>query len=55
MSWLFWFGLQLVANNRDVETVTLFFNYAVVYAILPVAAVAIAGMTLARMRARVGQ
>ena len=55
MAWLFWFGLKLVANNRDVETVTLFFNYAVVYAILPVAALAIAALTLARMRERVRQ
>lgn len=55
MVWLFWFGLKLVANNRDVETVTLFFNYAVVYAILPVAALAIAALTLARMRVRVRQ
>ena len=55
MAWLFWFGLKLVANNRDVETVTLFFNYAVVYAILPVAALAIAALTLTRMRERVRQ
>jgi len=53
MAWLFWFGLKLVANNRDVETVTLFFNYAVVYAILPVAALAIGVVTLGRIRDRV--
>ena len=55
MAWLFWFGLKLVANNRDVETVTLFFNYAVVYAILPVAALAIGALTIARVRQRVRQ
>ena len=53
--WLLWFGMKLVDNNRDVETVTLFFNYAVVYAVLPVAALAIGGITIARMRERLGQ
>lgn len=55
MVWLLWFGMKLVDNNRDVETVTLFFNYAVVYAVLPVAALAIGGITIARMRERLGQ
>jgi TRAP-type C4-dicarboxylate transport system permease small subunit len=32
------YGLQLVANNWDVETVTLFFTYGIVYAIVPIAA-----------------
>ena len=52
MVWLLWFGVKLVDNNRDVETVTLFFNHAVVYAVLPVAAIAIGGLTVARMRER---
>ena len=55
MVWLLWFGVKLVDNNRDVETVTLFFNYAVVYAVLPVAAIAIGGLTIARMRERLSQ
>jgi TRAP-type transport system small permease protein len=32
---LMWYGTQLVRNNTDVETVTLFFNYAVVYVVVP--------------------
>jgi TRAP-type C4-dicarboxylate transport system permease small subunit len=49
MAWLLRYGWQLVQNNRDVETVTLFFNYALVYAAAPFAALAIAAITLARM------
>jgi len=49
MVWLIAYGYQLVVNNSDVETVTLFFNFAVVYAIVPVAGAAIALLTLARL------
>ena len=48
LAWLLLrYGLQLVSNNRDVETVTLFFDYAVVYAIVPVAGLAIAATAIA--------
>ena len=41
LAWLLLrYGLRLVGNNWDVDTVTLFFTYGVVYAIVPVAAVA---------------
>jgi len=53
MVWLVVYGCQLVANNSDVETVTLFFSFAVVYAIVPVAGGAIALLTLARLWQRV--
>ena len=43
------YGVRIVDNNRDVETVTLFFNYALVYAAVPVAALAVTAITLARM------
>ena len=33
-------GMKLVDNNLDIETVTLFFNFWLVYAIIPVTAVA---------------
>lgn len=55
MGWLFWYGLKLVDNNRDVETVTLFFNYAVVYAVLPVTALAVATLTLSRAKNRMSE
>lgn len=45
-------GWQLVRNNSDVETVTLFFNYSVVYAAVPVAALCIVLTTLATLRER---
>lgn len=48
MAVLLRYGLQLVANNSDVDTVTLFFSYAVVYAAVPVAAASIAWLTAAR-------
>ncbi|HQZ04533.1 MAG TPA: TRAP transporter small permease [Burkholderiaceae bacterium] len=38
---LVWYGMQLVQNNRDVETVTLFFNYALVYAVVPFSGIVI--------------
>jgi len=55
MVWLVIYGSQLVANNSDVDTVTLFFSFAVVYAIVPVAATAIAALTLARLWQRLAQ
>jgi len=49
MIWLIVYGSQLVANNTDVETVTLFFSFAVVYAVVPLAGLAIALLTLVRL------
>lgn len=49
MALLIYYGVRIVDNNRDVETVTLFFSYALVYAAVPVAALAIAAITLARL------
>jgi len=53
MVWLVVYGWQLVANNTDVATVTLFFSFAVVYAIVPVAGVAIGLLTLAQLWRRI--
>lgn len=47
-----WYGLQLVNNNRDVETVTLFFNYALVYAVVPFSGIVIAITAIASTRER---
>jgi TRAP-type C4-dicarboxylate transport system permease small subunit len=52
MAVLLRYGWQLVRNNSDVETVTLFFNYAVVYAAVPFAALCIVLTTLATLRER---
>jgi len=49
MIWLIIYGCQLVANNSDVETVTLFFSFAVVYAIVPMAGAAIAVLTITQL------
>jgi TRAP-type C4-dicarboxylate transport system permease small subunit len=38
---LFWFGLQITRRNADIDTVALFFTFGVVYAIVPVAALAV--------------
>ncbi|NYZ17230.1 TRAP transporter small permease subunit [Azospirillum sp. RWY-5-1] len=46
-------GLTLVERNLDIETVTLFFPFAVVYAAVPVAALLLALETLRRMAASV--
>ena len=47
-------GWQLVQNNLDIETVTLFFDFWVVYVIIPVSALATLALTgcdlLARLR-----
>lgn len=39
---MFWTGLAIVERNSDIETVTLFFSFGVVYVIVPVAALLIA-------------
>src|SRR5438045_7252833 len=38
---LFTYGIQITARNLDVDTVALFFSFGFVYAIVPVAALAI--------------
>jgi TRAP-type C4-dicarboxylate transport system permease small subunit len=38
---LAWYGLRIAERNWDVETTTLFFSIGVVYAIVPVAALAV--------------
>ena len=38
---LFAYGVQITSRNADVETVALFFPFALVYAIVPVAAAAV--------------
>jgi len=38
---LFAYGIQITARNLDVDTVALFFSFGFVYAIVPVAAVAV--------------
>ncbi|MEP7276159.1 MAG: TRAP transporter small permease [Betaproteobacteria bacterium] len=38
---LAWYGLQITWRNADIDTVALFFTFGVVYAIVPVAAVAV--------------
>ena len=48
-------GLQLVANNRDVDTVTLGFSYALVYAVLPLAAACLLLDTVLHARQRWAQ
>jgi TRAP-type transport system small permease protein len=52
MSVLLRYGGQLVRNNSDVETVTLFFNYSVVYAAVPLAALCIVVTTLGTLHER---
>jgi len=38
---LFGYGIQITARNLDIDTVALFFSFGVVYAIVPLAALAI--------------
>jgi TRAP-type transport system small permease protein len=38
---LFAYGIQITARNLDVDTVALFFSFGLVYAIVPVAALAV--------------
>jgi TRAP-type C4-dicarboxylate transport system permease small subunit len=44
---LFGYGVQIARRNADVETVALFFTFGLVYAIVPVAALAVASYALA--------
>ena len=46
---LLWQGWKLMKRNLNVETITLFFPFAVVYAIVPVTALIIMAMSLSRM------
>jgi TRAP-type C4-dicarboxylate transport system permease small subunit len=48
---LLYYGLQITARNADVDTVTLFFTFGVVYAIVPAAALAVGALALADARA----
>lgn len=47
---LLYYGLQITARNADVDTVTLFFTIGVVYAIVPVAGLAVGLLALADAR-----
>jgi len=38
---LFWYGLQITRRNLDIDTVALFFTFGAVYAIVPLAAIAV--------------
>jgi TRAP-type C4-dicarboxylate transport system permease small subunit len=49
---LMWYGSQLVRNNTDVETVTLFFNYALVYAIVPFSGLMMVLISIASLHRR---
>ena len=46
-----WYGVQITRRNADIDTVALFFTFAAVYAIVPVAAVAVGLHALADARA----
>lgn len=48
---MLWYGVQITRRNLDIDTVALFFTFGVVYAIAPVAAVAVALYALADARA----
>jgi TRAP-type C4-dicarboxylate transport system permease small subunit len=45
-----WYGLQITQRNVDIDTVALFFTFAAVYAIVPLAAVAVGLHALADAR-----
>jgi len=45
-----WYGLQITQRNVDIDTVALFFTFAAVYAIVPLAAVAVGFHALADAR-----
>jgi len=47
---LLYYGLQITSRNADVETVTLFFTFGVVYAIVPIAALAVGALALTDAR-----
>lgn len=48
---LVWYGWRITARNLDVDTTTLFFSQGVVYAIVPVAALAVGLYAIADLRA----
>ena len=48
---LAWYGVQIARRNLDVETTTLFFSMGAVYAIVPIAAVAVGVYALVDLRA----
>ncbi len=48
---LAWYGTRIMLRNLDVETVALFFSIGVVYAIVPLAALAVGLHALADARA----
>ena len=50
---LLYYGLQITSRNADVDTVTLFFTFGVVYAIVPAAALAVGALALADARTAV--
>jgi TRAP-type C4-dicarboxylate transport system permease small subunit len=45
-----WYGVQITRRNVDIDTVALFFTFAAVYAIVPIAAVAVGLQALADVR-----
>jgi len=45
-----WYGAQITRRNVDIDTVALFFTFAAVYAIVPIAAVAVGLHALADVR-----
>ena len=45
-----WYGVQITRRNVDIDTVALFFTFAAVYAIVPLAAVAVGFHALADAR-----
>ncbi len=47
---LLYYGLQITSRNADVDTVTLFFTFGVVYAIVPAAALAVGALALVDAR-----
>ncbi|CAG0949733.1 Sialic acid TRAP transporter permease protein SiaT [Burkholderiales bacterium] len=51
---LAFYGWRIMQRNLDVETTTLFFSMGVVYAIVPLAAVAVGAYALADARAALG-
>ena len=50
-----WYGLQITQRNVDIDTVALFFTFAVVYAIVPIAAVAVGLHAVADARVALAQ
>jgi TRAP-type C4-dicarboxylate transport system permease small subunit len=47
---LLYYGLQITSRNADVDTVTLFFTFGVVYAIVPITALVVGALALANAR-----